>query len=152
MPAPLIWKTHGCDEACADALARELKISPVVARLLAIRGLGNLNDASRFLNPSLAHLHDPMRLAGMQAAVDRLMRAIPPIDSIELHEAQECLVDERRRRDAAVATVARQARAGDTVQLAFDERHQLMQRLLVALPPGSEERRHVVAVPGHRRA
>jgi hypothetical protein len=37
------------------------------------------------------------------------------------------------------------------VQLAFDQRHQLMQRLLVAGPPGSEQRRHIVAVPGHIR-
>jgi single-stranded-DNA-specific exonuclease len=85
MPAPLIWKTHGCDEACAGALARELKISPVIARLLAIRGLGNLDDAARFLNPSLEHLHDPMRLAGMPAAVDRLMRAIAQHERIAVH-------------------------------------------------------------------
>jgi hypothetical protein len=32
----------------------------------------------------------------------------------------------RRRRDAAVATVAGQAGPGDAVQLAFDEGHQLM--------------------------
>src|SRR5687767_7147152 len=85
MSTPLIWKTHGCDEVCADALARELKISPVIARLLAIRGLGNLEDAARFLNPSLEHLHDPMRLAGMQAAVDRLMRAIAQHERIAVH-------------------------------------------------------------------
>src|SRR5687767_8080275 len=85
MSTPLIWKTHGCDEVCADALARELKISPVIARLLAIRGLGNLEDAARFLNPSLEHLHDPMRLAGMAAAVDRLMRAIAQRERIAVH-------------------------------------------------------------------
>src|SRR5687767_1390021 len=85
MSTPLIWKTHGCDEVCADALARELKISPVIARLLAIRGLGNLEDAARFLNPSLEHLHDPMRLAGMAAAVDRLMRAIAQRERIAIH-------------------------------------------------------------------
>jgi single-stranded-DNA-specific exonuclease len=85
MPAPLIWKTHGCDEDCANALARELRISPVIARLLAIRGLGNVDDASRFLNPSLEHLLDPMRLADMAPAVDRLLRAVAQRERIAVH-------------------------------------------------------------------
>jgi single-stranded-DNA-specific exonuclease len=85
MPAPLIWKTHGYDEECATTLARELKISPVVARLLAIRGLGNVDEASRFLNPSLDHLLDPMLLTDMAAAVERLLRAIAQRERIAVH-------------------------------------------------------------------
>lgn len=85
MPAPLLWKTHGCDEECANTLARELKISSVAARLLAIRGLGNVDDAARFLKPSLDHLLDPMRLADMGAAVDRLLRAIEQRERIAVH-------------------------------------------------------------------
>jgi single-stranded-DNA-specific exonuclease len=85
MPAPLIWKTHGCDEDCANTLARELKISPVIARLLAIRGLGTVDAASRFLNPSLDHLLDPMLLADMGPAVERLLRAIAQRERIAVH-------------------------------------------------------------------
>jgi single-stranded-DNA-specific exonuclease len=85
MAAPLIWKTHGCDEECATALARELKLSPIVARLLAIRGLGHVDEASRFLNPSLDHLLDPMRLTAMGTAVDRLLRAIEQRERIAVH-------------------------------------------------------------------
>jgi hypothetical protein len=38
--------------------------------------------------------------------------AILPVDALDLHEAQKRLVDERRRRHAAVASRAGQARAG----------------------------------------
>jgi single-stranded-DNA-specific exonuclease len=85
MAAPLIWQTHACDETCATKLAHELKVSPVIARLLAIRGLGSVDEASRFLNPSLEHLLDPMRLAGMAQAVDRLLRAIAQRERIAVH-------------------------------------------------------------------
>jgi single-stranded-DNA-specific exonuclease len=85
MTVPLIWKPLDCDQDSADLIARELKVSPVVARLLAIRGLGDLDAASRFLNPSLDHLLDPMRLADMDRAVDRLMRAIEQRERIAIH-------------------------------------------------------------------
>jgi single-stranded-DNA-specific exonuclease len=85
MAVPLIWKTLDCDEQCAETIARELKVSPVVARLLAIRGLADLDAASRFLNPSLDHLLDPMRLADMGRAVDRIMRAIEQRQRIAIH-------------------------------------------------------------------
>jgi single-stranded-DNA-specific exonuclease len=85
MPAPLIWNTHPCDDACADRLERELGITPVIARLLAIRGLGDLDEASRFLKPSLDHLLDPFRLTDMSRAVDRLTRAIAKGEKIAVH-------------------------------------------------------------------
>lgn len=85
MTVPLLWKTHPCDEECATALANELGVSPIIARLLAIRGLADADSASRFLHPSLAHLLDPMGLAGMAAAVDRLMRAIEQKERIAVH-------------------------------------------------------------------
>ena len=37
MRAPLIWQPYACDDARVTALARELGVSPVAARLLAIR-------------------------------------------------------------------------------------------------------------------
>ncbi|MCA1586695.1 MAG: DHHA1 domain-containing protein [Acidobacteria bacterium] len=85
MAAPLIWSNHPCDDDCARTLARELGLSPVVARLLAIRGLGDVAAASRFLYPSLEHLFDPLRLADMDRAVDRLLRAIDQQEIIAVH-------------------------------------------------------------------
>jgi single-stranded-DNA-specific exonuclease len=56
-------------------LARELKVSPLVARLLAQRGLTEPAAAQAFLHPSLDQLHAPERMAGMSFAVERLRRA-----------------------------------------------------------------------------
>ena len=62
-----------------------LGIAPVVARLLCQRGLGDPEVARRFLNPSLDQLHDPLRLADMRVAVDRIMAAIERRERIAIH-------------------------------------------------------------------
>jgi single-stranded-DNA-specific exonuclease len=85
MRAPLIWQSHPCDEECAETLARELGVSKVIARLLAIRGIADVSAASRFLKPSLDDLLDPMGLADMDRAVDRLLRAIAQGERIAVH-------------------------------------------------------------------
>ena len=79
------WDSVKCDDAAADILAAALGIAPVVARLLCQRGLSEPELAGRFLNPSLDHLHDPMRLADMGRAVDRLMAAIARKERIAIH-------------------------------------------------------------------
>jgi single-stranded-DNA-specific exonuclease len=48
----------------------------VLAPLLVHRGITTTESAARFLTPSLSHLHDPGRMAGLPAAVDRLNAAI----------------------------------------------------------------------------
>jgi single-stranded-DNA-specific exonuclease len=80
-----IWETRGHDAAQAEALERELGLAPVTARLLAIRGLGDVDVAKRFLSPSLDALHDPFRLAGMAEAVDRILGAVARRERIAVH-------------------------------------------------------------------
>jgi len=79
------WETQPCDEARATELAAALGIAPIVARLLCQRGFSDPEVASRFLNPSLDHLHDPMALAGMAAAVERILAAIAAKERIAIH-------------------------------------------------------------------
>lgn len=52
------------------------KCPPVAAGLLVQRGLGDPATASVFFRPALAQLHDPFLMAGMQAAVERIERAL----------------------------------------------------------------------------
>jgi single-stranded-DNA-specific exonuclease len=80
-----IWETRAHDGAQATALERELGVSPITARLLAIRGLSDLDVARRFLSPSLGDLHDPFRLAGMGQAVERILGAIARRERIAVH-------------------------------------------------------------------
>lgn len=45
----------------------------------------DLEEAGRFLYPTIAHLHDPFRLKGMDAAVVRLCRAIEQKEKVMLY-------------------------------------------------------------------
>jgi single-stranded-DNA-specific exonuclease len=82
---PPRWDPQPCDEDDSTRLAAALNTAPIVARLLCQRGLSDPESASRFLNPSLDHLHDPMALADMPLAVDRLMAAIERRERIAIH-------------------------------------------------------------------
>ena len=79
------WHHHPCDDDESSKLAAAIGAAPIVARLLCQRGLSDPETAVRFLNPSLDHLHDPMLLADMGVAVDRLMAAIARRERIAIH-------------------------------------------------------------------
>ena len=79
------WETLSCDAAEASALAAALGVAPIVAQLLCQRGLSDPEAAARFLDPTLDQLHDPMRLADMRVAVDRIMAAIARRERIAVH-------------------------------------------------------------------
>ncbi len=79
------WDALACDDPATERLAAALDVPPIVARLLCQRGLSDPEQASRFLNPSLDHLHDPMGLADMSVAVDRIMAAIARKERIAIH-------------------------------------------------------------------
>jgi len=82
---PLLWHHLPCNDENAAALAASLGVHPVIARLLCMRGLGDAAEATRFLNPSLEHLHDPFKLADMSRAVERLERALAQHERIAIH-------------------------------------------------------------------
>ena len=82
---PPRWDLTACDDAAAARLAAAIGVSPIVARLLCQRGLDDPELAARFLNPALAHLHDPMLLAGMDVAVERILGAIARKERIGIH-------------------------------------------------------------------
>lgn len=85
MTQTLVWDHLACDDARVASLAAALQVSPIVARLLCLRGLDDPDVASRFLRPALDHLHDPLRLADMPAAVERLLAAIERRERIAVH-------------------------------------------------------------------
>ena len=85
MMKALVWQEKRCDEQAVAELAAKLRVSPITARLLCIRGLGDLDLARRFLAPSLDDLHDPFGLADMSVAVDRILAAIARKERIAIH-------------------------------------------------------------------
>ena len=84
-PLRLIWEHQTVDEGQAAALAASMDLDPIVARLLVLRGITTADEARRFLNPRLDHLHDPFRLTDLPRAVDRLQRAIEEKERIAIH-------------------------------------------------------------------
>lgn len=70
------WIMRRYDVAAAERLAAALRIEPIIAALLVLRGVSEPEEAHRALHPRLDQLHDPQRMLGMDRAVARLMSAI----------------------------------------------------------------------------
>jgi single-stranded-DNA-specific exonuclease len=81
----LRWVHQPCDDEDARRLAEAAKLPLIIARLMCLRGLGDPEEAARFLAPSLDHLHDPWRLADLGPAVERLLTAIARNERIAVH-------------------------------------------------------------------
>jgi single-stranded-DNA-specific exonuclease len=79
------WVTADSHPEESAALASEARLPLVLAELLVTRGITQASEAFAFLNPELAHLHDPFLMLGMAAAVDRLERAIAAREPILLY-------------------------------------------------------------------
>jgi single-stranded-DNA-specific exonuclease len=78
------WSFSNPDPVQVEALCAEAKVSPIVARLLVLRGITAAN-AANFLSPSLDHLHSPYLMRGMAAAVERLSAAIANKEGILIY-------------------------------------------------------------------
>jgi single-stranded-DNA-specific exonuclease len=80
-----IWQPLDCDDARVQGLVQELGIAPLTARLLCIRGISEVDEARRFLSPSLDDLLDPFALTDMSRAVERILGAIARGERIAVH-------------------------------------------------------------------
>jgi single-stranded-DNA-specific exonuclease len=59
-----------------DNLEEVLNLQPLLANLLAQRGIKNYEEAKRFFRPSLESLYDPFRMKDMNRAIERIEKAI----------------------------------------------------------------------------
>ncbi|HNV74330.1 MAG TPA: single-stranded-DNA-specific exonuclease RecJ [Gemmatimonadaceae bacterium] len=83
--APRWHRPEPPDGQLVAALADALKLPPMVCELLVARGHADAEEAKRFLRPRLEQLHPPGAMLGMDAAVDRLARAITGGETILVH-------------------------------------------------------------------
>lgn len=67
------------------ALAKDLGISPLTARILVNRGINNATLGDGFLNPTLKSMHDPFLMKDMRRAVREVLRAIDAGQMITVH-------------------------------------------------------------------
>ena len=84
VPDKYQWVFATQSSRLVDVLSSELRVSPLIARLLCNRGIRTPEDGNAFLRPSLSQLHDPMQLTGMDKAVSRLRQAIEKKEHIRI--------------------------------------------------------------------
>ncbi|MBI9083021.1 MAG: single-stranded-DNA-specific exonuclease RecJ [Desulfobacterales bacterium] len=72
---PLLQMRHP-EPAVVEDLAKHLDCQPVIATVLANRGIRTHDEAQRFLFPKLGDLRPPFAMAGMTPAVKRIVSAI----------------------------------------------------------------------------
>lgn len=67
------WILKQADPGSVAVLAKEMGLSPVIARILLSRELSDPDLAEAFLSPSLSSMLDPFLMADMEQAVVRLL-------------------------------------------------------------------------------
>ncbi len=76
MRASLPWELQTVDEAAVVSLSGALGCSPLLTRLLWLRGHRDLESAQAFLRPALATLRDPHQMRDAEVGAARLARAV----------------------------------------------------------------------------
>jgi single-stranded-DNA-specific exonuclease len=79
------WIPIPADENRITELEELLNVHHIQARLFLRQGIYSKLEADRFLNPSLDQLHDPFRMDGMIAALERIQQAIDQEEKILIY-------------------------------------------------------------------
>ncbi|MBI4464867.1 MAG: single-stranded-DNA-specific exonuclease RecJ [Acidobacteria bacterium] len=79
------WRVREAAPGPEEQLAGALGVTPLVARWLVVRGLADPEAANRFLHPDLTHLHPPLLMRGMDAAVKRIFQALDRKEKILIY-------------------------------------------------------------------
>jgi len=69
------WIVSGGDKNAEETLIKHFNIDPIVARILVNRGVTTTGQADSFFKAPLDELLDPMLMASMPEAVDRILSA-----------------------------------------------------------------------------
>ncbi|MDQ0219327.1 single-stranded-DNA-specific exonuclease RecJ [Peribacillus cavernae] len=78
------WRLQAADEKVVQVFVDELQITPLVARLLANRGIQTIEEAQSFLFINEQAFHDPFLLKDMDKAVQRIKQAIEAGEKIRI--------------------------------------------------------------------
>jgi len=70
------------DSEKVKSLAKELQVSPTLAKILCQRDINTFNEAKLFFRPSLEDIHDPFLMKDMDLAVARIDKAIAKQENI----------------------------------------------------------------------
>ena len=73
------------NEACAQALAEEVRVNPAIAQMLVARGVNTAEQVRKYFHPQLLDLHDPYLMKDMDRAVERLNEAMGQRERIMIY-------------------------------------------------------------------
>src|SRR4051794_31686063 len=79
------WTLRQSDEEIIKELSDQLEISPLIARLLANRGIHSVGEAKSFLYIENQEFHDPYLLRDMDKTVQRIRVAIDKNEPILIY-------------------------------------------------------------------
>lgn len=104
------WIVKESDASIVRTIATELNVSELTAKVLYHRGIRDVQSAKNFLEPEAAPFNDPFAMKDMQAAVERIARAIDAREKICVYgdydvdgmSASAILIRTLRRFDAQV--------------------------------------------------
>ena len=82
---PQQWLIPTVDPAAVTRLAEHLHCPNAIASILLSRGISEPTSAEAFLNPTLADLHDPMLMLGMDLALARIEHAVRSSEPILIY-------------------------------------------------------------------
>jgi len=74
-----------CDKNVIESLAKEFGVSRIISQLILNRHVASLEDAHRYLHPSLNQLHSPFLMQDMKKGVNRLIQAIHAGEEIVIY-------------------------------------------------------------------
>lgn len=72
----LKWNLRAHDSQLVQSIERSSGVSPVIAQLLALRGITEPNRVSSFLDLKMTGLRKPVELPGVEAAVDVIFESL----------------------------------------------------------------------------
>lgn len=76
LPMDKRWKILTADDKKVQALQTELKIHPVLCKILVQRGVETFEQSRNYFRPSLEELHSPWLMKDMDKAVERITNAL----------------------------------------------------------------------------
>lgn len=79
------WRIRSAESSITDRLAQDLSLPPMVASLMASRGIHSAEDGRRFLYGTFELTHDPYLMQGMQEAVSRIRKALEDREHILIY-------------------------------------------------------------------
>ncbi|WP_035157758.1 single-stranded-DNA-specific exonuclease RecJ [Cohnella thermotolerans] len=79
------WEVGEADEREAAAIAEALKLPPLIARLLVVRGFRTPAAVKAFLQEEEDAFHDPFAMKGMAEAAERIRKAIRDGEKIRVY-------------------------------------------------------------------